>query len=64
MAADTAQPSGTVERDDASSTDMVNEKTPKETLTKRQKMKRHCGRFKWWYLVGVIIFLAIFLPLL
>lgn len=32
-------------------------------MTKRQKVKRHCGRFWLWYLIGVIIFLAIFLPI-
>lgn len=33
-------------------------------LTKRQKLKRHCGRFKWWYLAAGIILLIILLPLL
>lgn len=33
-------------------------------MTKRQKIRRHCGRFWLWYLVATIIFLAIFLPIL
>ncbi|KAI1774296.1 hypothetical protein F4818DRAFT_419526 [Hypoxylon cercidicola] len=51
--------------EDASSTSHVQEKTaPVPTLTKKQKFKRHCGRFWWWYLIALIIFLAIFLPIL
>lgn len=51
--------------DDASSVDHVQEKTPPVTpLKKRQKFKRHCGRFKWWYLAGLVIFLAVILPVL
>ncbi|CAJ2510230.1 Uu.00g061300.m01.CDS01 [Anthostomella pinea] len=50
---------------DASSADHVQEKTAAATtLTKRQKVKRHCGRFKWWYVIGTIILLAILLPIL
>ena len=33
-------------------------------LTKREKAKRHCSRFKWWYVAGVVIFLAILLPIM
>ncbi|KAK6852289.1 hypothetical protein PG995_012414 [Apiospora arundinis] len=52
-------------RDDISTDDHVQEKVaPGATLTKRQKFKRHCGRFKWWYVAGNIIFLAILLPLI
>lgn len=52
-------------RDDISTDDHVQEKVaPGATLTKRQKFKRHCGRFKWWYVAGNIIFLAILLPLM
>ncbi|KAL7625744.1 hypothetical protein AAE478_004967 [Parahypoxylon ruwenzoriense] len=51
--------------DDASSVDHVHEKTAAAApLTKKQKFKRHCRRFWWWYLIGLIIFLAIFLPIL
>lgn len=32
--------------------------------TKTQKMKRHCGRFWWWYLIAGIILAAILLPIL
>ncbi|KAI8625281.1 hypothetical protein F5Y19DRAFT_271841 [Xylariaceae sp. FL1651] len=51
--------------DEASSIDHVQEKAPVVVpLTKKQKFKRHCGRFKWWYLVAAIILAAILLPLL
>ncbi|KAI1406378.1 hypothetical protein F4819DRAFT_481847 [Hypoxylon fuscum] len=51
--------------DATSSADHVQEKTAAAVpLTKKQKFKRHCGRFWWWYLIGHIIFLAIFLPIL
>ncbi|KAI1658839.1 hypothetical protein F4813DRAFT_30981 [Daldinia decipiens] len=51
--------------DETSSADHVTEKTPVAALlTKKQKFKRHCRRFWWWYLIGLIIFLAIFLPIL
>lgn len=36
----------------------------KKKTTLWQKSKRHCGRFWLWYLIALIIFLAIFLPLL
>ncbi|KAK2616184.1 hypothetical protein QQS21_000816 [Conoideocrella luteorostrata] len=48
----------------ASSTDHINEKASGPPLTKRQKVRRHCGRFWLWYLIATIIFLAIFLPIL
>lgn len=63
-ATDIAQAPTGVDRDDASSGDLVNEKAPKETLSKRRKVKRHCGKFKWWYLLGTVILLAILLPIL
>lgn len=44
--------------------DNVAEKGAAGKLGKRAKVKRHCGRFKWWYIAGVIIFLAILLPIL
>ncbi|TGJ80104.1 hypothetical protein E0Z10_g8665 [Xylaria hypoxylon] len=51
--------------DDASSVDHVQEKTTAAVpLTKRQKVKRHCGRFKWWYAGAGLIILIILLPLL
>ncbi|KAI0097633.1 hypothetical protein GGR51DRAFT_566355 [Nemania sp. FL0031] len=61
-------PSNAPERhsDDASSVDHVQEKTAAAAvpLTKRQKVKRHCGRFKWWYLAVGLIILIILLPLI
>lgn len=58
-------PAAAARLDDASSVDHVQEKPPPAApLKKRQKFKRHCGRFKWWYLAGLVIFLAIILPVL
>ncbi|KAI1342713.1 hypothetical protein F5Y15DRAFT_313206 [Xylariaceae sp. FL0016] len=60
-----ATSAGAMHSEAASSDDHVQEKaaaTP--VLTKRQKVKRHCGKFWLWYLIGSIIFLAIFLPIL
>ncbi|KAI1125006.1 hypothetical protein F5Y10DRAFT_18449 [Nemania abortiva] len=61
-------PSNAPERhsDDASSVDdHVQEKAAAAVpLTKRQKVKRHCGRFKWWYLGVGLIILIILLPLI
>ncbi|KAK7937202.1 uncharacterized protein PG986_014070 [Apiospora aurea] len=52
-------------RDDSSTDDHVQDKAPPAAVvTRKQKFKRHCGRFKWWYVAGTIIFLAIFLPIL
>ncbi|EFY85238.1 hypothetical protein J3459_016301 [Metarhizium acridum] len=50
--------------DNASSTGNVAEKAAGPPLTKRQKVRRHCGRFWLWYLIASIIFLAILLPIL
>ncbi|KAK4184341.1 hypothetical protein QBC35DRAFT_535040 [Podospora australis] len=44
--------------------DGVHEKGDTVGLTKWQKVKRHFWRFKWWYLLGLVIFLAILLPIL
>lgn len=51
------------EADDASSIDHVQEKGP-PPLTKRQKIKRHYRKWWWAHLLGLIIFLAIILPIL
>ncbi|KAI0546205.1 hypothetical protein F4679DRAFT_417033 [Xylaria curta] len=51
--------------DESSTDDHVQEKTVAVVpLTKRQKVKRHCGRFKWWYLGVGLIILIILLPLI
>ena len=52
--------------DDASSSgDHVQEKTAAAApVGKREKVRRHCARFWLWYLIGVIIFLAILLPIM
>lgn len=51
--------------DNASSVDHVDDKQPPApVLTKKEKVKRHCGRFWWWYLIAGAILLVILLPLL
>lgn len=55
---------GAQDADTASSVDHIVEKKQEVVLTKRHKFKRHCGRFKLWYLVGFLVFLVIFLPIL
>ncbi|KAI0911493.1 hypothetical protein F4823DRAFT_585991 [Ustulina deusta] len=51
--------------DDASSVDHVQEKAVAAVpLAKRQKVKQHLGRFKWWYLGAGLIILIILLPLI
>ena len=46
--------------DDASSVDHVQEKPAAAVpLTKKQKVKRHCGRVKWWLPgVGLIVLIG------
>ncbi|KAJ2995958.1 hypothetical protein NUW58_g1128 [Xylaria curta] len=51
--------------DEASSVDHVQEKAAVAvSMTRRQKVKRHCGRFKWWYAAAGLVVLIILLPLL
>ena len=47
--------------DDAS---LVQHEKTATTPTRFQKIKAHLWRFRWWYLLGLIIFLAILLPIL
>ncbi|KAI0395313.1 hypothetical protein F5Y17DRAFT_203434 [Xylariaceae sp. FL0594] len=59
---DTSRP---VSNDGSSVDDHVLEKPVAAVpLTKRQKVKRHCGRFKWWYLGVALVILIILLPLI
>ncbi|KAK4220351.1 hypothetical protein QBC37DRAFT_6306 [Rhypophila decipiens] len=54
-------------QDDVSSGDdgvVDNGKAVPEALSKRQKVKRHCGRFKWYYVAAVVVLLVILLPIL
>ncbi|TWU70911.1 hypothetical protein ED733_000147 [Metarhizium rileyi] len=55
---------GGAQSDNASSTGHVGDKTAGSVTSKRQKVRRHCGRFWLWYLIATIIFLAILLPIL
>lgn len=41
-----------------------NVKPTNNTFGKRRRVRNHCARFWLWWLVGVIVFLAIFLPCL
>lgn len=50
--------------DDASSVHAAENEKTSPVLTRFQKVKAHLLRFKWWYLLGLVIFLAILLPLL
>lgn len=59
-----AAPAADAQSDNASSDDHVRDKKASPSPSKRQKLKHHFGRFKWWYLLGLIILLAILLPLL
>ncbi|KAI1842439.1 hypothetical protein JX265_010402 [Neoarthrinium moseri] len=55
----------TREADESSSLgDHVHDKRAQEALpTKKQKLKQHFAKYKWWYLALTIIILAILLPL-
>lgn len=49
----------------ASSDDQIRDKVPPTpALSKGKRFKRHCFRRKWWYIGGVVILLAILLPIL
>jgi hypothetical protein len=47
--------------DDAS---LVQHEKTAAAPTRFQKINAHLRKFKWWYLLGLIIFLAILLPIL
>ncbi|KAH7129855.1 hypothetical protein B0J13DRAFT_509178 [Dactylonectria estremocensis] len=57
-------PAQDVHSDDASVEDHVRDKKATPVPSKREKVKRHFGRWKWWYLLALVILLAILLPLL
>ena len=66
-----AGPTADGQSDAASSDEYVRDQKSSLNLTKWQKVKgvfsrlrHHLWRFKWWYLGGLVIFLAIFLPIL
>lgn len=50
--------------DNTSSDDHVLDKKASPGPSKREKVKGHFGRWKWWYLLAVVILLAVLLPLL
>lgn len=50
--------------DQDSTIDLVKEKKPAGAkLTKRETLKRHCGKFWWWYVIAVLVVLIILLPI-
>lgn len=49
---------------DASLEDHAHDKKASPVDSKREKVKRHFERWKWWYLLAFIILLATLLPLL
>lgn len=57
-------PGSEIGSDNVPSDDHVRDKETAAVPTKRQKVTQHFSRFKWWYLLGVIILLAILLPIL
>lgn len=45
--------------------ELENAQTPvNKTFRKRTRVRNHCAKFWLWWLIGVIVFLAIFLPCL
>ncbi|XEV07406.1 hypothetical protein FSHL1_012693 [Fusarium sambucinum] len=50
--------------DNAPSDDQIRDEKAAAGPTKWQKVKAHLIKFKWWYLLGIAILLAILLPLL
>ncbi|KAG6020062.1 hypothetical protein E4U41_002983, partial [Claviceps citrina] len=48
----------------SSTSDFINDKAAGPALTKRQRVRRHCGQFWLWYLIAAVVFLIIFLPIL
>lgn len=64
-AADTQNaPARDDQSDNVSSNDHVRDEKVAPGPTKWQKVKSHLARFKWWYLLGLVIFLAILLPIM
>ncbi|KAH8657354.1 hypothetical protein BGZ61DRAFT_371347 [Ilyonectria robusta] len=56
-------PGSQIGSDNAPSDDHVRDKEAAAVPTKNQKITQHFARFKWWYLLGLIILLAILLPI-
>ncbi|KAF5025484.1 hypothetical protein F66182_2389 [Fusarium sp. NRRL 66182] len=57
-------PAEDCQSDRASSNDHGRDKNAVPALTRRQKLKANFKRFKWWYLLGLIVFVSILLPIL
>lgn len=56
--------SGTSEGKETQVEEQENVENKSKTPRKRHRVRNHCARFWLWWLIGVIVFLAIFLPLL
>ncbi|KAI1068914.1 hypothetical protein LB507_006153 [Fusarium sp. FIESC RH6] len=57
-------PAQDAQSDNAPSDDQIRDEKAAAGSTKWQKVKAHLIKFKWWYLLGIVILLAILLPLL
>ncbi|KAF5232332.1 hypothetical protein FAUST_8794 [Fusarium austroamericanum] len=57
-------PAEDTQSDNAASDDHVRDEKVAPGPTKWQKVKAHLFKFKWWYLLGIAVLLAILLPLL
>ncbi|RFN48460.1 hypothetical protein FIE12Z_7269 [Fusarium flagelliforme] len=57
-------PAQDAQSDNAPSDDQIRDEKAAAGPTKWQKVKAHLIKFKWWYLLGIVILLAILLPLL
>ncbi|CAG7557498.1 unnamed protein product [Fusarium equiseti] len=57
-------PAQDAQSDHAPSDDQIRDEKAAAGPTKWQKVKAHLIKFKWWYLLGIVILLAILLPLL
>ncbi|RGP78298.1 hypothetical protein FLONG3_3613 [Fusarium longipes] len=57
-------PAQDAQSDNAASDDHVHDEKAAPGPTKWQKVKAHLIKYKWWYLLGIVVLLAILLPLL
>ena len=57
-------PAQDAQSDNAPSDDQIRDEKAAVGPTKWHKVKAHLIKFKWWYLLGIVILLAILLPLL
>lgn len=56
--------SGTSEGKETQLEELENVESKSKASRKQHRVRNHCARFWLWWLIGVTVFLAIFLPLL